>query len=216
MKDRSRVKGGIVIFVRFPAVLSLVVLAGCGPSFQVIYEGNRRFEHCYALEENPTVAMPDKSTCWRDWSEHYTFGQTRDRVQYAISRYVALSRAGSAPTDEAMMMAAPGETQPRTSIINAPAPTNAFAPPPKVLESGEERRVVTPGHPGEAANVPFIDAGAPAPVVQTVLPSQVCNDKCGGDYKTCATTCEGDAGPKAKACVACESKYKTCMRTCFK
>jgi hypothetical protein len=208
-----------VVFVRFPAALAVLGigagLVGCGPSFQAVYEGNRRFEHCYALEENPTAPMPEKSTCWRDWSEHYTFGQTRDRVQYAISRYVALSRAGSAPTDEALMMAAPGET-PRTSIINAPAPTNAFAPPPKVLEAGEERRTVTSGHPGEAANVPFIDAGAPAPVPTVVLPSQVCNDKCGGDYKTCAGSCEGDAGPKAKACVACESKYKTCMRGCFK
>jgi hypothetical protein len=160
--------------------------------------------------------MPDKSSCWRDWSEHYTFGQTRDRVQYAISRYVALSRAGAAPTDEAMMMAAPGET-PRTSIINAPEPTNAFAPPPKVLESGEERKASTAAHPGEAAaNVPFIDAGAATPPPVVVLPQQVCNDKCGGDYKTCANGCEGDAGPKAKACIACESRYKTCMRGCFK
>lgn len=217
MKDRSDVKGAMMQFVRFPAALTLVPVllgglvaaAGCGPSFQAVYEGNRRFEHCYALEENPMVSMPDKSTCWRDWSEHYTFGQTRDRVQYAISRYVALSRAGAAPTDEALMMAAPGET-PRASSINAPTPTNAFAPPPKVLDVVEDRRVAEP------ASVPFIDAGAPAPPASPVLPAQGCNDRCGGDYKTCAGRCEGDAGPKAKACAACESKYKTCMRTCFK
>lgn len=207
----------MMVFVRFPAALTVVIgilaAAGCGPSFQAVYEGNRRFEHCYALEENPGATMPDKSSCWRDWSEHYTFGQTRDRVQYAISRYVALSRAGAAPTDEAMMMAAPGET-PRTSIINAPAPSNAFAPPPKVLEAGEERRT-TSGRP-EVASVPFIDAGAPAPPPAPAIPAQACNDKCGGDFKTCATGCEGDAGPKSKSCVKCESSYKTCMRACFK
>lgn len=209
-------------FVRYLAVLGLasgaagiVLAAGCGPSFQAVYEGNRRFEHCYALEENAGVPMPEKSTCWRDWSEHYTFGQTRDRVQYAISRYVALSRAGAAPTDEAMMMAAPGEA-PRTSIINAPAPTNAFAPPPKVLESGEEQKADTSGQPGGAADVPFIDAGAPAPPPPPELPRQVCNDTCADSYKSCATGCEGDAGPKSKACKTCESKYKTCMRACFK
>lgn len=210
-------------FVRIPAALTVLAglvlgvlgAIGCGPSFQAVYEGNRRFEHCYALEENPGVGMPDKSSCWRDWSEHYTFGQTRDRVQYAISRYVALSRAGSAPTDEAMMMAAPGET-PRTTIITAPQPTNAFAPPPKVLETTDDRKGMSPNRSSEAANVPFIDAGAFTPPPAPPLPAQSCNDKCGGDYKTCATGCEGDAGPKSKACVACESKYKTCMRGCFK
>ena len=219
MKDRFGVKGAMMLFVRFPAALTLVIVVaaavGCGPSFQAVYEGNRRFEHCYALEENPGVTMPDKSHCWRDWSEHYTFGQTRDRVQYAISRYVALSRAGSAPTDEAMMMAAPGET-PRTSIINAPSPTNAFAPPPKVLEAGEERKASS-ARPGEAASVPFLDAGAPRETPPApIVPTQMCNDKCGGDYKTCAGGCEGDAGPKSKTCVKCESSYKTCMRACFK
>ena len=203
------------VSVRLIALVAIGAGAGCAPSYQAVYEGNVRFEHCYAQEENPTVSMPDKSSCWRDWSEHYTFGQTRDRVQYAISRYVALSRAGAAPTDEAMMMAAPGET-PRTTTITAPAPTNAFAPPPKVLETGEERRTVTPGHPGEAVNVPFIDAGAPAPVAMQSLPSQVCNDKCAGDYRSCADVCQGDAGPKAKACTTCDSKYKGCMRACFK
>ena len=115
----------------------------------------------------------------------------------------------------AMMMAAPGET-PRTSIINAPEPTNAFAPPPKVLESDSERKAATNNRMPEVANVPFIDAGAPAPPPAPIPPQQACNDKCGGDYKTCATGCEGDAGPKSKACRACESTYKTCMRGCFK
>ena len=76
----------------------------CGPSFQAIYEGNARFEHCYALEENGQTPMIDKSDCWRDWSEHYTYGQTRDRIHYATDRYVALSQSTSAPTDEAMTM----------------------------------------------------------------------------------------------------------------
>ena len=99
----------------------LGAVAACGPSFQAVYEGNARFEHCYALEENPQVSMPEKAACWRDWSEHYTYGQTRDRVHYATARYVALSEARDAPTDEALMMAAPGET-PRRSTITAPAP----------------------------------------------------------------------------------------------
>ena len=141
VKDRSSVKGVIgsklvskrLYFSTFTLAVGLVA---CGPSFQAIYEGNVRFEHCYALEENPQRPMPEKAQCWRDWSEHYTFGQTRDRVQYAISRYVALSQAGEAPTDEAMMMAAPGET-PRTTTIHAPAPSNA-PPRPRIWQGDRE------------------------------------------------------------------------------
>jgi hypothetical protein len=211
----------MLVFVRIVAVIGLLsaIALGqaCSPSYQAIYEGNVRFEHCYALEENPGASMPDKSSCWRDWSEHYTFGQTRDRVQYAISRYVALSRIGNAPTDEAMMMAAPGET-PRTTSINAPAPTNPFAPPPKVLDNGgDEKKAATSIRLGGLGDpVPYIDAGVPAPVVQSVvLPAQSCGDTCGGDFKTCRSSCDGDAGASPK-CKACEPKYRACMRGCYK
>ncbi len=216
---------------RWPSVtrrpLAAVFLAaigggGCGPSFQAIYEGNARFEHCYALEENPQVPMPDKASCWRDWSERYTYGQTRDRVHYATARYVALSQAPNLPTDEALMMAAPGET-PRATTIAAPAPTNAFAPPPKVLEAGEQKTTRSPGHPGEAADIPMLslDAGAPA-TLPAALPAATCAETCGSSFRTCSDDCEaGDAGAKAgsskaKTCQACQKTYRACMRDCFK
>jgi len=115
------------------AVLGGVVVAlGCGPGFQAIYEGDARFEHCYALDENPSASMTAKGECWRDWMDHYTYGQTRDRVAYAAARTRAMSRIHDLPTDEALMGAAPGEIP--HSGITAPAPTSAFAPPPKTLD----------------------------------------------------------------------------------
>lgn len=190
----------------------LVALVGCGPSFQAVYEGNARFEHCYALEENPQVAMPQKATCWREWSEHYTYGQTRDRIHYATARYVALTEAREIPTDEALMMAAPGET-PRRSSITAPAPTNAFAPPPKTLDQSAETKTTSAMAPLPTM---VLDAGPPpAP-----LPAAACTDTCGGAYKACGGNhCEGDAGASSSTsskCVACQKTYRTCMRGCFK
>jgi hypothetical protein len=190
----------------------------CGPSFQAIYEGNARFEHCYALEENPQTSMREKGACWRDWSEHYTYGQTRDRIHYATARYVALSQAGSAPTDEALMMAAPGET-PRITSINAPTPTNAFAPPPKVLDPTDGGPTST--HSVGIANVPMIglDAGAPlAPEPKPVLPAGSCSDGCSAAFQKCSGGCDGpDAGTaKARSCQSCQKTYRTCMRECFK
>ena len=143
----------------------------CGPSFQAIYEGNARFEHCYALEENAQTIVHEKADCWRDWSERYTFGQTRDRIHYATARYVALSQSTNVPTDEAMMMAAPGMT-PRQSTITAPAPTNAFAPPPKVLE---EYGDAAPGRPPRPSEQPIITVfGQPSVDSGTGTPAPTC------------------------------------------
>ena len=210
--------------LRARGLLVLAVATGgaaCGPSFQAIYEGNARFEHCYALEEDPQAPMPDKAACWRDWSERYTYGQTRDRVHYATARYVALSQAPHLPTDEALMMAAPGET-PRATTITAPAPTNAFAPPPKVLDEGEQKTTRIVGHPGEAENIPMldIDAGAPAPA-QTALPASTCAEDCGSTFRTCSDGCTaadagGAASKKGKSCQACQKTYRACMRDCFR
>lgn len=200
---------------------ALVGLA-CGPSFQAIYEGNARFEHCYALEESPQASMKDKASCWRDWSERYTYGQTRDRIHYATARYVALSEARDIPTDEALMMAAPGET-PRRTTITAPAPTNAFAPPPKVLDPAEQKTTYGT-HPGEATpvNVPVLSADGGMPVLVVApppLPQSTCSDNCGSSYRTCNAGCEAvapDAGAKVKTCQQCSRSYRGCMRDCFK
>ncbi|AKV00029.1 hypothetical protein AKJ09_06692 [Labilithrix luteola] len=210
--------GGLVGFGVTLAAGLVATLGACGPSFQAIYEGNARFEHCYALEENPQVLMHDKAECWRDWSEHYTYGQTRDRVQYAIARYVALSQAPNVPTDEAMMMAAPGVT-PRLTTITAPAPTNAFAPPPKTL--GE--MLPDAGSPMRPNETPTIVYGSPhnfdPDASTTPLPSGRCTDQCGDEYRACGRQCvKSDAGVRAVGtpCTSCETTYNACMRACFK
>ena len=187
----------------------LAMLLGCGPSFHAIYEGNARFEHCYALEESTQSGMKERADCWRDWSEHYTYGQTRDRIQYATARYVALSQSESVPTDEALMMAAPGMT-PRVTTITAPAPTSPYEPPPKVLDEADASTIHPPERPGEKHVVvgTMLDAAtspAPAPPAPA-LPGESCATKCSMEFRTCAPP---DAG-------TCEKAYKTCMKGCFK
>jgi hypothetical protein len=203
----------------------------CGPSFQAIYEGNARFEHCYALEENGQTVVNDKVDCWRDWSEHYTYGQTRDRISYATARYVALSQSTSAPTDEAMMMGAPGMT-PRQSTITAPAPTNAFAPPPKVLDDLDGSMSTRAPRPSEQPTVlgSGADSGTSAAKIAAVvalpgqaLPGQDCTNGCSTKLRDCNDACStptadaaaGAAKSKTAACTACEKTYRGCMRACF-
>jgi hypothetical protein len=190
------------------AVVGALVPA-CGPSFQALYEGDARFEHCYALEERGSVPMQDKSDCWRDWTMRYTYGQTRDRVEYAAARYRALSRAPQAPTDEAMMEAAPGEG--RGTSIAAPAPTSAFAPPPKTLTDTDggalDKPNALPGYADGGATVLTPAAATPS---DARPPSSDCGDTCMTSWNGCKDKCRG-----TKACDACAAFYKKCMKACF-
>ena len=104
-------------------VASAAAIFACGPSFQVIYEGDARFEHCYALDDDPQLAMQTKAACWQDWVKNYRYGQTRNRVDYANLRYHALSRGNSMPTDDALMGAAPGKRRGPRGCRRPPRPT---------------------------------------------------------------------------------------------
>jgi hypothetical protein len=125
-----------------------------------------------------------------------TFGQTRDRVEYAKSRYVARN-SNALPTDEGMMQAAPGEVGERTQLT-APAPTNPFAPPEATMneDAGPRAQQSTASIPmatataQQAAPPPALDAGGPARP-----PGAVCADDCLRSWDTCkqtrdASTCD--------------------------
>jgi hypothetical protein len=178
-------------------LLGLPVLA-CGPSFQTIYENDARFEHCYAIDESGTASLAKKAACWNDWQRHHTFGQTRDRVEYAHSRYVALSQVPQLPTDEAMMQAAPGEVG-ESQQLTAPTPTNAFAPPQAMAaaDAGTEHKAP----PAITAFVapPPPDAGAARP------PGAACTDDCARAWDDC----KGSHDAKR-----CNATYDRCVVRC--
>ena len=188
------------------AVVTGVCAAGCGPSFQAIYEGDAHFEHCYALDDTPSTPMQEKGACWRDWTLHYTYGQTRDRVDYAVARHRALSRVNGAPTDEAMMQAAPGEgSEGRPNAT--PAPTSAFAPPPKTMAGMDA------GGGNASPVAPLKDAPSPggssAPT-EPPPPGAECSDECTRTWRTCSGGCT------AGGCDKCQKTFKACMKACFK
>jgi hypothetical protein len=210
---------GLRARLTFLAVASASGVA-CGPSFQVMYEGDSRFEHCYALDDNPNVLMQQKGDCWSDWLKHYTYGQTRDRVEFAGIRYRAISRAGALPTDEAIMGAAPGEGS--GVSLAAPAPTNAFAPPPQTMvdydgggSAASPPSGVPLGQPGPASASPVVPGDV------TKLPSKLtasdppkppgtsCVERCADTWQTCRGACASGG------CPACDSAYTKCGRACL-
>lgn len=165
----------------------------CGPSFQAVYECDVRFEHCYALDEQ-AVSPDAKKECWRDWLHGYTYGQSRDRVEYAATRFSELSLDPTLPSEER-------EGPKRPHSQSSPVPTSAFAPPPSTAE-----RTVASAAPGVGS------ASKPAVAVTREAgraPGEECAEGCAGYWKTCRQTC------KDGACDTCDKAYKLCVPGCF-
>ena len=151
-----------------------------------MYECDVHFEHCYALDQGGATVEAQKE-CWRDWLHGYTYGQSRDRVEYGGTRLSQLSLDPTLPSEDVRTEARkrPGRT------IAAPMPTNAFAPPPNVVD----------GHGG--------DGPAPDQAVVLHLPGADCADTCKERWTACRLGCR-DA-----ACSSCDETYRTCMPDCF-
>jgi hypothetical protein len=188
--------------------LGALGVGACGPSFQVVYEGDARFEHCYALDETPQTSMEEKTDCWTTWIRSYTYGQTRNRVDYAAARAQTLRNVPKMPTDEALMSAAdPSESPPRLGH-DEPLTTNAFAPPPKTLNEGDAGSA--PANPARDAEVvqkptPPLPIGA---VIPPSAPREPCTDRCRSEWQACRAAC-------TTKCGACDHIYGGCMKRCF-
>lgn len=170
----------------------------CGASINAVYEGDVRFEHCMALDARSDVKPTLRRACWEEWLQFYTFGQTRDRVEYAAHREQLLSNASD--FDE-VNWSPPSSRAPSA----VPDPTSALAPPPMLLTAD----AVVP--------VSAVDAGAPAPedakeskAVEPTPPGADCAAACEASWSTCNKGCE-----RAACAKGCSSKYKQCMRRCF-
>ncbi len=175
----------------------LAAIAGCGPSFQAVYECDVRFEHCYAMDEE-SVPADAKKECWHTWLHAYTYGQSRDRVEYAAARFSQLSLGPSLPSEDA----SDGGTV--LTAVAAPVPTNAFAPPPNVA--------ATPSATAPSAG----DAGMRAPGAE-------CSDSCKQHWNTCRDGCDATASTtrlkqslKTRSCDECDRGYRACVPACFR
>ena len=223
----------ILLLTSVVLVLATVALAasaaGCGPSYQAVHEGDARFEHCYAIDEGAAASMDDKSKCWNDYRQNYSFGQARDRLTYAARRELLLARSQSVPTDEAMMEAAPGQV---AVVPNAPSPTNAFVPPPQMLQqpppSGSS--TTTPLTTAPTTVVPmtmtmarYQDAGVAPMAPPREAPGASCATRCTDGWHSCEKTCVSAKGPQTTAgnaakvaCDRCDKTHRTCMAACFR
>ena len=175
--------------------LGLALVAGlavaCGPSFQAVYECNVRFEHCYALDQRP-VPPEARKECWHEWLFNYTYGQSRDRVEYAAARFSELSLDRQLPAEEA------ARVRPER-VASAPMPTNAFAPPQR---GGRGNRPPSPSASAPPRPIPDLVT------VNVRAPGEECAIGCGVTWKACHAEC-GD-----RVCDGCDRAYRQCVPRC--
>jgi hypothetical protein len=196
----------LTILKRFAGSPVALLALGCGPSVQAVYEGNTRFEHCYRLDLDVTIAPSHRQACWSEYAERYTAGQTRDRLEYARRRVRALAAGDhSRPTLDLEL----GDASAPLSPPEAPIPTSVHAPPPPKVKLASAE----PPDAGRAAT----DGSAPSPPV-VEPPGRACARRCEGEWQECGgANCDADAGGKpGKACQGCGRDYRRCMQRCFR
>lgn len=175
-------------------LLPVIVLfeLACGASINAVYEGDVRFEHCMALDSRPGVKPTIHKACWAEWLKFYTFGQTRDRVDYAKLRIRQLNAASDFLESEVPEL-------PKAAAA-VPEPTSALAPPPMLFS-------MDAGLGDDAA----MDAPEEAAVLAVALPGVECADECKQKW----TSCNEDCKPATGCEKGCTTKYRRCMRKCF-
>jgi hypothetical protein len=185
----ARIEGALAVALAF--VLGSL---GCGPSVQSIYEGDVRFEHCYRLDLDLNIAATHRGACWKQWLTSYTYGQPRDRIEYARRRVHAFATGDV--TRPSLATGAENRPQRREFYLVVPEPTSAHAPPPPM------------------ATPVYTDAGAPLPPA-TRAPGASCAADCTSAWHSCGAACGSGGGASEAACKSCEPDYKRCMKRCF-
>jgi hypothetical protein len=182
------------------ALFVLTAGGACGPSVQSIYEGNVRFEHCYRLDLEVDTAPTHREACWKEWLGMYTYGQPRDRIEYARRRARAFA-TGDVDCPK-LDIGDTKKAEARQFYLVVPAPTSVHAPPPPIATRWY----------GDAGTPPATPT-ATAPLASA--PQDDCGSGCRDGYQTCTHSCDPDADKPNPACKACDPDYRACMKRCF-
>jgi hypothetical protein len=191
-------------------LLGPVLTASCGPSVQSIYEGDVRFEHCYRLDLELDVATTHRQACWTTWLDRYTYGQSRDRLEYARRRVRAFA-SGDVDRPE-LRVGANQEQDTRQFYLVVPQPTSVHAPPPPIAT----RVNATPEPPpsiSAAPKSPTMSNSAEAAKSDKPPPGEDCAGACKSAFASCNQAC--DPAAQSAACKSCDPDYNKCMARCF-
>lgn len=196
------VRLGFSLFVAAVVLAGPCLASGCGPSVQSIYEGDVRFEHCYRLDLEVDVAPTHRQACWTTWLDRYTYGQPRDKLEYARRRVRAFA-SGDVDKPELRVGHETAQQDARQFYLVVPSPTSVHAPPPPIAT-----RLNAVAEPPPAPSSEALAKSAEKP-----MPGEDCATACRGAFNSCNQACDPSA--KTPACKSCDPDYKKCMQRCF-
>ena len=150
--------------------------------------------------------MQEKSDCWTQWMKNHTYGQTRNRIDYAADAGEGAARGAGDADRRGRDERGAGRGDRKAGMgQDEPVTTDVYATPPKTMSEAHDAGTPEKGV-GEAAS-----GGSHGAAVWTpqVAPGEGCTDRCRTTWHTCRTTCE------AKACGICDATYSRCMKGCF-
>jgi hypothetical protein len=159
--------------------LSFGAAIACGPSLTSVHEGTVRFEHCNRLDLDEHAAKGDCKKCWSTWLNEYTYGQPRDRIDYARRRTRSLENGDATRPALKFDERNPEERQ---FYLVVPGPTSVRAPPPPVATVWKD---------GDG------DAGALAKSSTDRPPAESCAEECRTTWKSCGAQCTNESGRRS-------------------
>lgn len=162
--------------------------AGCGPSFEAIQEGDLRFAHCDRLDLDPNISASHRLHCWREWRRVYTYGQTRDRVDYAQRRIAEVVSGDTDPPFELPM----GKNARSRRELAPGQPNPLHSPPPAVVPMADDTGVAPPGGPIATSS------------------GRACVAVCEAARSECMRGCEA----RQRGCGDCDSSFEGCVGDC--
>lgn len=172
--------------LRWPVLIAWPLAVACGPSFEAIQEGDLRFAHCDRLDLDPNIPPSHRLHCWREWRRVYTYGQTRDRVEYAQRR---IAEVVSGDPDPPFVL--PSESSPRSGAREPSLPNPVNSSPPAI--------------------VPL--AGSDSALARELPESNLgpgCRSRCEAGHAACAPGCEA----QPTGCKDCDLAFNLCLDHC--
>ena len=160
------------------AALGSFGLVACGGvSVRYVVESDMRFEHCYRIDEDPSVPVGDKRACWTDWRQKYERGQDPNRITYVAERLRVLDQ--TSPNGSPNVAAA-------NTAVGCPLPNSPYAPPPPVATSGVAIGVNAPPPDVGCSDTCNRDWKTCSPTCSGDID---CLGKCDGKLRTCMKGC---------------------------
>lgn len=155
------------------ASLCLIALPACGASYQAVYDGDVHFERCYRLDAESNRTRDERLSCWSEWNQRYTRGQTADRVDYASSRTRVLSAGDVKPVGPSMLPPPPPASAAAASSAPSGVAVSTLADDPNL----------------STRQLCFRDCGDQFSRCASRCDKTACVKKCGDVAKLCVSEC---------------------------